>query len=129
VRLDYHLSKSRDGEDSPLGAVILQSTGADFTTEWDWVSLLEFAAAVAGIVEELADSRDGQSIFQFPDSDARLFFEVHGDELRITCSYAPGQISVAWSSFLSALQVFAARLRRELLGRFRTGSARRSWGL
>jgi hypothetical protein len=129
VHLDYHLSKSRDGEGSPLGAVILQSTGADFTTEWDWISLLEFAAAVTDIVEELAGSGDGQSIFQFPDSDARLFFEAHGNELRITCSYAPGQISVAWSSFLSALQAFAARLRRELLGRFRTETARRSWGL
>jgi|SRR6185295_102485 len=129
MRLDYHLSKSWERERPPLGAMVLQSTGADFTTGWDWVPLLELAAAVADLVEELAGSGDGRSIFQFPDSDARLFFEAHGDELRITCSYAPGQISVAWSSFLSALEVFAARLRRELLGRFRAESARRSWGL
>ena len=128
MRLDYHLSRSWDREDPPLGTVILQSTGADFTTGWDWVSLLEFAAAVADLVEELAGSGDGRSIFKFPDADARLFFEAHGGELRITCSYAPGQIAVAWPSFLDALRAFAARLRREMLGRFRAQSSRTSLG-
>lgn len=120
MRLDYHLSKSWDREGPPLGRVVLQSTGADFTTGWDWVSLPELAAALAGIVEDLATSGDGRSIFQFPDADARLFFEAHGGELRITCSYAPGQIAVARSSFLGALQVFAARLRRERALQLRT---------
>jgi hypothetical protein len=128
MRLDYQLSSTWNPEDSPLGAVVLQSAGADFTTGWDWVALLEFAAAVADLVEELAGSGDGRSIFEFPGADARLFFEAHGGELRIRCSYAPGQIAVQWSPFLDALRVFAARLRREMLGRFRAQSSRTSLG-
>jgi hypothetical protein len=128
MRLDYQLSRSWDREGPPLGTVVLQSTGADFTTGWDTASLLELAAAVTDLVEELAGSGDGRSILKFPDADARLFFEAHGGELRITCSYAPGQITVAWSSFLDALRAFTARLRREMLGRFREQSAKISLG-
>lgn len=96
---------------------MIQANGYDFTADWGWVPLIDFAASMVNIIEELSQSEVGKSIFEFTESDATITFEKLGKELRITCTYAPGQITVPFASFEDAVRNFTARLRKDQVTR------------
>jgi hypothetical protein len=73
---------------------------------------------MANIIEELSQSEAGKTTFKFTESDATISFEKLGAGVRITCTYAPGQIKVPFAAFGDAVRTSNSRLRHDLVARY-----------
>lgn len=75
-----------------LGDVQLEVGSADFSTDWGWVPVLDFALGIASLLDTLEPG--GSSCFEFTESEAWIQFARVGDVVRVTSSYS-GQVALA----------------------------------
>lgn len=101
-----------------LGDIVVKVGSHDFSAKWGWVPIVDFAAALRCIVDELAKQDGVETKFDFTESDAVLRFKREGDEVFISASYAPGQARVSLNELLTMAKSFAERVARELSRQF-----------
>jgi NAD(P)-dependent dehydrogenase (short-subunit alcohol dehydrogenase family) len=127
MKLDFRLAESgtnignwshADEEDFryrvALGDLILEIDSANFGTNWGWIPLVDLAASLRQIAEEL-QHHDRTETFEFTESEAWLRFTRRGNRVIITASYSPGNAQVEYSQFVHAVERLSKRLRTELL--------------
>jgi len=93
IRLDYSLAQSKPGvraaaattvTDTDLryylfpGDVAFVVGACDFSTNWGWVPILDFASALLWLLDDLDES--GPRHFEFTESDATIDFRL-SDEI------------------------------------------------
>ncbi|HEV3210594.1 MAG TPA: hypothetical protein VGY91_10045 [Chthoniobacterales bacterium] len=98
------------------GDVVLGTDQTDLSADWGWIPLVDFALALREIADALSES-EGSETFEFTESEAALQFDRVGDEVVITSSYTPGEVTVPFSDFRKQVDEFAQRLDKELLQR------------
>ena len=100
VTLDYKLSADwnpyeldlRSADEMTLrydafpGDIVFRIDDADFSAQWGWVPILDFALALRTIVERL-DGHD-RELFEFTESGATIGFRRDGGTIEISTSYA-----------------------------------------
>jgi len=91
------------------GDIVLRGEGADFSTRWGWVQVLDFALGLQAVVQEL--ERDGEARFEFTESNAALLFRLENGEVAISSTYAPGRLRVPFPEFCEDVRRFAQRVR------------------
>jgi len=130
MRMDFRLSEDWDEnfpdmatvEETDLryyvapGDVVLRTEQTDLSADWGWIPLVDFALALREIADALSEV-EGTETFEFTESEATLQFDRIGDEIVITSSYAPGEISAPLPEFRKLVDDFAQRLDKELLQR------------
>jgi hypothetical protein len=130
MHFDYRLSENWDEKTPDLatadetdlryyaasGNVILRTDQTDLSARWGWIPLIDFALAMRKIGEALAVG-EGSETFEFTESEAKLQFDRRGHEMTISGSYAPGEITVAFTAFVEKATDFAQRLDAELLAK------------
>ena len=97
-----------------LGDVMLGRGQIDLSANWGWIPLIDFALALLEIADALS-AAEGSETFEFTESEATLQFDRVGEEVSITSSYAPGEISVPLPEFRNQVDDFARRLDKALL--------------
>jgi hypothetical protein len=98
------------------GDIILRKDRTDLSARWGWIPLIDFALAMRKISEALA-VRDGNEMFEFTESEAKLQFERRGQGMTISGSYAPGEITIPFTAFVEKARDFGQRLDAELLAK------------
>ena len=98
------------------GDIILRKGETNLSARWGWIPLIDFALAVREVCEALAAS-EGSDTFEFTESEAKLQFDRRGQDIKISGSYAPGEIIVPFTTFAEKARNFAQRLNGELLAK------------
>jgi hypothetical protein len=128
MRMDFRLSEDWDedladlatAEETDLryyvapGDVVLCTDQTDLSANWGWIPLVDFALALREIADALSEA-EGSETFEFTESEATLQFDRVGDQVVITSSYAPGELTLPLSVFRDQVDEFARRLNKELL--------------
>ena len=97
-----------------LGDVICKAEDIDFSARWGWVPILDFAASVRQISEQLTTTDGIEANFDFTESNAEIFFKRRGNLILISSTYASGEIQVALTEFGTAVADFVSRVGKEL---------------
>ena len=130
MRIDFRLSEDWDEDFADMatveetdlryyvaqGDVVLGTDQTDLSANWGWIPLVDFALALREIADALSEA-EGSETFEFTESEAALQFDRVGDEVVITSSYTPGEVTVPFSDFRKQVDEFAQRLDKELLQR------------
>jgi hypothetical protein len=130
MHFDYRLSEDWDENSTDLAAadetdlryyaangdIILRKDQTNLSAGWGWIPLIDFALAMREISEALADG-EGSETFEFTESEAKLQFDRQGQEMTISSSYAPGEITVPFTAFVEKARDFGQRLNAELLAK------------
>jgi hypothetical protein len=130
MHLDYRFSEDWDENSTDLAAaeethlrydvatgdIVVRKDQTDLSARWGWIPLIDFALALREIAEALA-TKEGIETFEFTESDATLQFDRRGQEMTISASYAPGEITIPFAAFREQARDFARRLDAELLAK------------
>jgi hypothetical protein len=130
MHFDYRLSEDWDENSTDVatadetdlryyaatGDIILTTDQTNLSARWAWIPLIDFALAMRKIGEALA-AGEGSETFEFTESEAKLQFDRRGQEMTISGSYAPGEITIPVAAFLEKVRDFAQRLDAELLAK------------
>jgi hypothetical protein len=130
MHFDYRLSEDWDENSTDLatadetglryyaatGDIILRTDQTNLSAIWGWIHLIDFALAMRKIGEALAIG-GGSETFEFTESEAKLQFDRRGQEMTISGSYAPGEITIPFTVFVEKATDFAQRLDAELLAK------------
>ena len=111
-----------------LGDVILRIDGIDFSAQWGWVPVLDFAMGMENVLADLLDK--GRSVFEFTESANELRFAKEGDVIHVSGTYVNGQASMRLEEFQSAVSRFSERVRDRLCREWpelRTNKAIERW--
>lgn len=93
-----------------IGDVILRVGGVDFSTDWGWVPVLDFAIAARQIGDGVALGHAEE--FDFTESAEVIQFDlVEQDRVRVQSSYAPGAGLVSLGEFDAAVRSLLRRVR------------------
>ena len=95
------------------GDIILENENCSFSTEWGWVTLLDFAASMKAIALDMGSNNIDE--FEFTESDDKLIFKLSEHEIHISSSYKEGEIIVDLAQFKQACSALIERLSSELL--------------
>lgn len=130
MHFDYRLSEDWDENSADLataeetdlryyaatGDIILRKDQTNLSARWGWIPLIDFALAMRKIAEALAVT-EGRETFEFTESEAKLQFDRRGEEMTISGSYAPGEITIPFAAFIEKAEDFGHRLDAELLAK------------
>ena len=130
MHFDYRLSEDWEENSADLAAaeetdlryyaatgdIILHKDQTNLSARWGWIPLIDFALAMREIGEALAVT-EGSETFEFTESEATLQFDRRGQEMTISGSYAPGEITIPFTAFMEKARDFAQRLDAELLAK------------
>lgn len=122
VTLDYKLSADwnpheldlRSADEMTLrydafpGDIVFRVDDADFSAQWGWVPILDFALALRTIVERL-DGHD-RELFEFTESGATIAFRRDNGPIEISTSYAAAIARTPLFELSNAVDAFVERL-------------------
>lgn len=94
---------------SLLGDVEFRIGAADFSTQWGWIPLLDFALGLTGLLARLPRSQ--HESFEFTESGAELRFELIDGEVEVRSNFA----AAIGRAPLEALRGAVRRLADEIL--------------
>jgi hypothetical protein len=125
IEIDYKLSRdwaTKPGEinlaeadettlryDVFLGDVVFKVDGADFSTHWGWVPVLDFAICLLSVLEDLSTGKE-QSSIEFTESEAELVFKRVPGQILITSNYNGHQVSAGYKELEDAFVAFSIRV-------------------
>lgn len=98
-----------------LGDVGVRIDAVDFSTNWGWVPILDFAM---GLETAIADLEGGEqrSVFEFTESDDAIRFVREGDLVCVSTTYRKGQPRLPFEELRAAVSAFATRVRDRVCG-------------
>jgi hypothetical protein len=133
IEIDYRLSPPWSEGDATLdlavadetslryyafpGDQILRVDGVDFSAEWGWIPLLDFAASLVDAAAQLALGT-AEAAIDFTENGARIVLRAHGADVTVSCTYSDGIARIGRAELAAAAEDYAARLLAELSARF-----------
>ena len=131
ITLDYRLSQIPSPKEASVdianpavddftyalfpGDIVFKVDDCDFSALWDWIPIVDFAAALRHIVHELKQTTDGQSVFEFTESEATIDFVRDEDVVTISASYVSCQAQVQLNELRTASDDFSNRVMAGIL--------------
>jgi hypothetical protein len=126
VTLDYKLSTDwnpheldlRTADEMTLrydafpGDVVFRIDDADFSAQWGWVPILDFALALGTIVDRL-DGHD-REVFEFTESGATIDFRRENGAIAISTSYAMANARAPLFELSNGVDTFLKQLTAAL---------------
>jgi hypothetical protein len=100
-----------------LGNIIFKDASYDFSALWEWIPVVDFAAALRIICNDLSHGTN-ECHFEFTEYDAEICFRCCNDGVVISTNYAPGEITVSVENLIATTEAFAKRMASELLTEF-----------
>lgn len=86
------------------GDVFFRADGKDFSAQWGWVPIIDFAASLRHIDDKLRTHHKAFETFEFTESDATLSFARDGDFVVIAASYSPDVARVPKNELTAAVR-------------------------
>lgn len=97
-----------------LGDIVFKGDGWDFSTNWGWVPIVDFAISMKQIADVLLEHDFAETSFEFTESSASIGFRRNGDIVLISSNYAEGEGRVPLVSLKGDIDSFVRRVVREL---------------
>ena len=94
-----------------LGDIAIKAGDVNFSTEWGWVPILDFAFALDRAAERLQE--ECEFLFEFTESEAWIKFERNLRLVKISASYVEGHATVELSHLADAVDGFFERVIEE----------------
>ena len=107
-----HVGQSELHYDEFLGDIVFRVNGADMSAQWGWIPIVDFAACLHRIGEEL-QARHCES-FEFTESEHRIDFKLTDDMLEIGATYAVSSACVGLNEFRQKTGEFLRRVLDDL---------------
>lgn len=111
-----------------LGDIVFRINDADFSAQWDWVPVLDFALEIDEIVSKLSPHDSAE--LEFTESDSVIRFDREVEETRVSANYSTGVAVVAHRHLAQATASFRGKVIAELLlayPRLRENKAMEKW--
>ena len=96
-----------------LGDVVFRVGDADFSANWGWVPVLDFALGLEGAARELLQGKE-EAEFEFTESDSAIRFQRDQGDVFISASYAPHRTVVNLKDLVNAVRIFRKRVVDDL---------------
>ena len=96
-----------------LGDVVFRVDDADFSANWGWVPVLDFALGLEHAVRELLQGKE-EAEFEFTESDSAIRFQRDEGDVFVSASYAPQRAVVNLEDLVKAVRVFRKRVVDDL---------------
>jgi hypothetical protein len=108
-----HVSESELHYDLFLGDITFRVDGFDISTSWGWVPVIDFAACLHRIAEELQPNQSES--FEFTESEHRIEFKLQNNEVEIRATYGTGSAAnVSRDELRRSTREFLRRVLDEL---------------
>ena len=96
-----------------LGDVVFKVDDADFSGNWGWVPVLDFALGLEHAARELLQGKE-EAEFEFTESDSAIRFQRDEGDVFISASYAPHRTVVNLEDLVKAVRAFRKRVVDDL---------------
>lgn len=108
-RTEEHLDLSRAWsmdliQGAFMGDAIFKINGTDFSTRFEWVTLIDWCLRVTDVVIKL--DREEECFMRFSESDDFISFRILGSLVLAACSYRPGIAVAQYDAFAVAVREF-----------------------
>ena len=97
-----------------LGDVALRVGDANFSADWGWVPILDFALGLEYAARELLHGKN-EALFEFTESDSVIQFRRDEGDVVVSASYAPDTTVVNLEDLVKAAVEFRKRVVDDLL--------------
>lgn len=89
------------------GNLIVKNETTDLSAGWGWIPILHAAQTINDISKNLVDNY--QDEYEFTENSDKLLFNCTEGAVRITATYAEGEIAVSYEEFKVAAGSFLSR--------------------
>jgi hypothetical protein len=96
-----------------FGDIVFRIGDADFSANWGWVPVLDFALGLEHAVRGLLHGKD-EAEFEFTESDSTIRFQRDAADVFVSASYAPYRTVVNLEDLLKAARAFRTRVVDDL---------------
>jgi hypothetical protein len=96
-----------------LGDVVFRVGDADFSANWGWVPVLDFALGLEHAARELLQGKE-EAEFEFTESDSAIRFQRDDGDVFISASYAPHRTVANLEDLVKAVRAFRKRVVDDL---------------
>jgi hypothetical protein len=100
-----------------LGNVVFRIGDADFSADWGWVPVLDFALGLEHAIGELLRGRRIVE-FEFTESERVIQFQRQNDDIVVSASYAPYGADIALGELADAMRSFRKQVIEDLSSRY-----------
>ncbi|XXY44056.1 hypothetical protein WME91_29020 [Sorangium sp. So ce269] len=131
ITLDYSINKAppegmdlKEVDESELhydlflGDIVFRVDGYDLSTRWGWIPVLDFAACVFQISENLQPGVCES--FEFTESSHRIDFILNGETVEIRTTYGVPSVYVPHGELRLSTKQFLKRLIEDLSAKYTT---------
>jgi hypothetical protein len=115
-RADRDLAAATEGElrySLFTGDVVFRIDDADFSANWGWVPVLDFALGLEFVTLELWRGEE-EAEFDFTESESTIRFRRDGRDVFISASYAPHRAVTHLDDLIGAVRAFRKRVVDDL---------------
>jgi hypothetical protein len=97
-----------------LGDIVFRAGGCDFSTDWGWVPVVDFAASMMQVSVALLASDVSPSVFEFTESGATIVFSPCGSTARVSASYVHCVADIDLAEFARCASEFSRGMYQRL---------------
>lgn len=101
-----------------LGDIVFRVDGSDLNTRWGWVPVLDFAACIFRISEDLQPG--ACESFEFTESEHRIDFILNGEIVEIRTTYGAPSVYVPHGELRVSAKQFLKRVIDDLGAKYTT---------
>jgi hypothetical protein len=101
-----------------LGDITLIANSCDYSTKWGWVPIVDFAASMRIVVGDLRRLNEGESVFEFTESDAQIRFTRIKESVSIRANYTECTTEVLLAELVDAVNTLCHDMQSDLLTRY-----------
>jgi hypothetical protein len=110
-----HLGESELHYDQFLGDIIFRVNGSNMSASWGWIPIIDFAACLSRIAEELQPNQTES--FEFTESEHRIDFTMREGLVEIRATYGGDAARVTPDELRQSTQEFLRRVLDDLCAR------------
>ncbi|MEO0508981.1 MAG: hypothetical protein AAF065_03855 [Verrucomicrobiota bacterium] len=99
--------------DAFMGDIIFQIGDADFSLDWGWIPILDFAACLVNISDEILRGSEYEA-FDFTESDAEIIFKCAEGNVIVSATYTDVKASINISDLAELTHTFFRKVKEEL---------------
>ena len=98
--------------DAFMGDIIFQIGDADFSMDWGWIPILDFAACLVNISDEILRGSEYEA-FDFTESDAEIIFKCGTGDVIVSATYTDAKATINISDLVELTHTFLNKVTKD----------------
>jgi hypothetical protein len=101
-----------------LGNLILSTSEHAIEMNWEWIPLLDFSLSISHIYNSFNSNHSSMEVFEFTESEERLFFKKDNEVVTIQASFSDCILSMSIDEFAAAINCYNEKLIPDIERKF-----------